>query len=226
MSNIYLPSLIPPPNCNCRSCKPLLYIPYHQSRALSISPQLQPLSIPTQPQSRYSEPIPMKTPPPPPRRYQLIPIHNESNVSASQFQIPQSQQSIWSVSSVFTSFGKPHNYDGHKNDYVNTVDISDRSSTVLNKTKRNGDERRRAYYYKKLNMNMNSNELLTSSAEESEPTTSTATISNSNPDAEDVAGTAEANGMNSKLIDEEVARNTLFNANLMCGSGASLDSVV
>lgn len=219
MSDIYLPSLIPPPNCNCRSCKPSLYMfPLHHqqiTRVLSASPK--PPAIPPQPQFQSSDSLflSLKTPPPPPRRYQLVPIRNESHSNRP-------------VSDAFTSFGKmacdTNNNNSDRRDYEKTnviCDDVDRMPVIVNAIpKILSNERRKPYYYNELNM-LPANDLmqLTSYAEECETNAST---------EENENGTHSGSG-NAIAVNEndELARNTMFNTNLTsCGSDKSLENII
>lgn len=183
---------------------------------MSASPK--PPAIPPQPQFQSNDSLflSLKTPPPPPRRYQLVPIRNGTNFGRP-------------VSDAFVPFGKMARgtYDSERRDYENSnviCDDVDRKPVIVSAIpKTASDERRKPYYYNELNI-MLANDLmqLTSFAEESD--------ANASPEA-------RRNGTNGAAVagdndecdddDDELARNTMFNANLIsCGSGNSLDNVV
>lgn len=212
MSDIYLPSLIPPPNCNCRSCKPSMYMfplhHQHQPRVLSALPKPPIIPPPPRLQSTDSLFLSLKTPTPPPRRYQLIPIRNES-------------QSHRPHLDAFTSFGKTSRgaFDSGRHDYENTSVIVPISPVVVNAIpKIPNDERRKPYYYNELSM-LPGNGMMQSSnyAEQCVTNASCRERENESSGADDTMATDE----------NELKRNTIFNANLVShSSGDSLDNIV
>lgn len=134
--------------CNCRSCKPHRLHAHpnsfnhnirqtYRSRA-KVSPSPPP--IPPQPNRfEFDEQIaPYELPEPPPRRYQLVPIRDESPIVTSPMQ-------------NLSSFNRS-SYDRNnvrQNDYENTRDII-RTPVVK-------DPRRKPYYYNELNQTLDAN---------------------------------------------------------------------
>lgn len=190
---------------------------HHQHRPRVMSDSPKPPIIPPQPQFQSTDSlfVSLKTPPPPPRRYQLVPIQNESN-------------SHRTASGAFTSFGKMGTngaFDSSRSDYENTIAIRgdfDRMPVIVDAIPKNmGDKRRKPYYYNDLNMPANDLMQLNSYADGRETNVST--------EEHDKRANGDSNAVATADDDDdtELARNTMFNANLVsCGSGDSLDNVV
>lgn len=113
-------------------------------------------------------------------------------------------------------------FDSNRRDYENTnvvCDDGDRMPVVVNTIpKIMRSERRKPYYYNELNI-MPTNDLIhmTSHAEENEANASTQEHEISGDDGSQAVA----------LDDDELVRNTMFNAKLLSGgSGDSLDNVV
>lgn len=140
--------------CNCRSCKPhRMHLhansfnhnrQQYRSRALSASPSPPP--IPPQPERYQSieQIVSFDMPEPPPRRYQVIPIRNDS-IQSSPNRMPS--QNLISFGRT-TSFNDRNHF--RQNDYENTRDII--RPPILK------DPRRKPYYYNELHQSVDAND--------------------------------------------------------------------
>lgn len=152
-SDIYLPAIIPPPKCNCRSCKPLyqmhaIQMPLNQCRYQSrASPSPPP--IPPQPNRgirsiQYTKQLAtFDAPLPPPRAYQLVPIRDTN-------------QTISRQSPRLHSFGNSYDRNSlNRNNYENVRDLVKPPFVVK-------DPRRKPYYYNELSQSNDANETIES----------------------------------------------------------------
>lgn len=242
-----MPTLIPP-NCNCQSCRPALLPPQPPSsfsiyqRAVTSSP---PPPVPPQPlQYRFSEPIriisPMssspKPPTPPTRQYQLIPIRNQTYALSQNrlhdFSAPINRyvQKVPATNgTLFASFGKKDSQQTRRSQYIDST-TSDENPARNEPMNENGVEKRQnAYYYNELRIETR----LKPNEPDPLPTTTTTTVTPTLNTDFDETTNAPLNGSETnendarrKEIDDEVARNTRFNANIACSSSASLDSII
>lgn len=183
----------------------------YQSRALSASPSPPP--IPSQPNrfqyenNKNNEKLSIDIPLPPRRRYQIVPIREETNQMINK--------DLASTQPKLTSFAKSiYNRNSSKrNDYENIRDII---KPIVVK-----DPRRKPYYYNELSQNLDANDI-------------TNDIPNIESDYVDVNAIENNNtiklGSDQITIEnnneKNIPRNYNSNSTINCGSGGSLDNII
>lgn len=219
-SDIYLPFLVPP-SCHCQSCRPQ----YATTTPTTLRSLPQPPSMLPQPQ-RYSMPTRNLMP-----LFQTMPIrthHSYGRPSATdQFSAQMLHKQIDANRlSLFSSFGKGEpemsntsmTYDLHGN-------CNDRQPAVpLNVYGQRSplDQRRTPYYYNDLLVGDPSTDL---SSHEEHPPEAPEPIERTH-EAGHVVNANEEADVDDGAGNEELRRNTLFNANLIGSSNGSLEHII
>lgn len=195
--------------------KPLNHRQY-QSRALSASPSPPP--IPPQPNriqyennNPKNEKLSFDIPLPPRRRYQIVPIREETNQSINR----NSASTQPNLTSFAKSMYNNRNSSNKRNDYENIRDII---KPIVVK-----DPRRKPYYYNELSQSLDVNDI-------------TNDIPNIDSDSVDVNANNYNNNNSVKLQSEQISienknektipRNYNSNSTINCGSGGSLDNII
>lgn len=181
-------------------------------------------------------PKPARPPTPPTRQYQLIPIRNQTYALSSQNRLHDSTSPFnrfpprmpATNGTLLSSFGKNKTrYDQSRR--TQYIDSTTSDENPPRNEENDIDKRQTAYYYNELRIDAY---LKPNDSNPSPTTTTTITTTTSTPvsnaDFDDTLNESKLDGGDDgrKEIDDEVARNTRFNANIACTSSASLDSIV